>query len=47
MAFASAGRAEEEHVLSLADEARGGELVNERTIHLLVEVKVEIMWSST
>jgi hypothetical protein len=31
----------------LRDEAAGGQLVDERAIHLLVEIKVEIMWSST
>ena len=41
MALAGAGRAEEEHVLALGDEARGGELVDERAIHLLVEIEVE------
>src|SRR5207247_11424812 len=34
-------RSEEEHVLALGDEARRGELVDERAIHLLVEIKVK------
>jgi hypothetical protein len=36
-----AGRTEEESVLALGDEARGGEVVNEGAVHLLVEVEVE------
>ena len=41
VALAGAGRAEEERVLALRDEARGGELVDQRAVHLLVEVEVE------
>src|SRR5439155_17929164 len=32
---------EEEHVLALADEARGGQLVDQGAAHLLVEIEVE------
>ena len=39
--LAGAGRPEEEDVVALGDEARGGELVDERPIHLLVEIKVK------
>jgi len=41
MALAGAWSPEEEHVLALGDEARGGELVDERAIHLLVEIKIK------
>ena len=41
VALAGAGRPEEEHVLPLRNETRGGELVDERPIHLLVEIKVK------
>ena len=41
MALAGARRAEEERVLALLDEARGGQLVDERAVHLLVEVKIK------
>ena len=41
MALAGAGRAEEEHVLALVDEAAVGELEDETAVHLLVEVEVE------
>ena len=41
MALAGAGRAEEERVLVLGDEAAGGELEDEAAVHLLVEVEVE------
>ena len=41
VAFAGAGRAEEKDVLALGDEARGGELVDERAIHLLVEIEIK------
>src|SRR3981081_755315 len=41
MALARAGRAQKEDVLALADEARGGQVVDERTIHLLVEIEVK------
>jgi hypothetical protein len=41
MALAGAWRSEEEDVLTLGDEARGGELVDERAIHLAVEIKVK------
>jgi transposase InsO family protein len=41
VALAGAGAAEEEAVLPLGDEAAGGELEDERTVHLLVEVEVE------
>ena len=43
MALAGAGRAEEERVLALGDEARGGELVDEGAVHLVVEVEVEVV----
>ena len=36
-----AGRAEKEHVFALCDEARGRQLVDERPIHLLVEIEIE------
>src|SRR5439155_19845893 len=32
---------EEEHVLALADEACGGQLVDQGAVHLLVEIEVE------
>ena len=35
------GRAEQERVLALRDEARGGELVDQRLRHLAVEAKVK------
>ncbi len=41
VALAGAGRAEEERVLVLRDEARGRELEDERAVQLLVEVEVE------
>ena len=41
MALASAGRAEEERVFALLDEARRGEFIDEHAVHLLVEVKVK------
>ncbi len=41
MALPGAGRAEEERVFALLDEAAGGQLVDERPIHLLVEIEVE------
>ena len=41
MALAGAGRTEEERVFALGDEARGGELVDQRAIHLLVEIEIE------
>ena len=41
MALAGAWRAEEERVLALADEAGGGQLVDERAVHLLVEGEIE------
>src|SRR5688500_9718384 len=41
MALAGAGWTEEEDVLVLGDEACRGELVDERAIHLLVEIKVK------
>ena len=41
VALAGAGRAEEEDVLALGDEARRGELVDERAVHFLVEIKIK------
>ena len=41
VALAGAGRAEEDGVLALSDEAAGGEFVDEAAVHLLVEVEVE------
>ena len=41
MALAGAGRAEEERVLALLDEAGGGEVVDQRAIHLLVEIEIK------
>ena len=41
VALPRAGRAEEESVLMLRDEAAGGELEDEVPIHLLVEVEVK------
>src|SRR5260370_19920754 len=41
VALARAGRAEEESVLVLGDEAAGGEFEDEAPIHLLVEVEVK------
>src|SRR5687767_7622196 len=41
MALAGPGWTEQEHVLALRDEAGGGELVDERAIHLLIEIKVK------
>jgi hypothetical protein len=41
VALAGAGRPEEERVLVLHDEAGGGELEDERAVHLLVEIEVE------
>ena len=41
MAFAGARRPEEERVFALLDEARGGELVDEHAIHLLVEIEIK------
>ena len=41
MAFAGAGRAEEERVFALADEAGRRQLVDQRAIHLLVEIKIK------
>ena len=35
------GRAEKQGVLALGDEARGGELVDQRAIHLLVEIEIK------
>src|SRR5262249_18309918 len=43
MALAGAGWAEEEAVFPLTDEACRGELVNERAIHLLVEIEVKVI----
>ena len=37
-----AGRPEEECVLALLDEARGGELVDHLAVHLLVEIEVDL-----
>ena len=41
MALAGAGRAEEERVFALRDEAAGGELEDEGPVELLVEVEIE------
>src|SRR5207244_8450579 len=41
MAFPGAGRAEEESVLALSSEARGGQVVREGAGHRLVEVELE------
>ena len=41
MALAGARRTEEEDVLALGDETCRGELVDERAIHLLVEIKIK------
>ena len=41
VALASAGRAEKQYVLSLCDEAGGGELIDERAIHLFVEIEIK------
>src|SRR5205814_7326368 len=41
MALAGTRRPEEEYVLALGDEAGGRELVDERAVHLLVEIKVK------
>lgn len=41
MALARARRPEQQHVFALADEARRGQLIDERAIHLLVEVEIE------
>ena len=41
VALPRAGRAEEESVLMLGDEAAGGELEDEAPMHLLVEVEVK------
>jgi hypothetical protein len=40
MAFAGTGRAKKHRVLALGDEARRDELVDERPIHLLVEIEI-------
>lgn len=41
MALAGAGWAKEKGIFALADEARGGEVVNERAIHLFVEIEIK------
>ena len=41
MTLAGAGRAEEEDVLALQDEAAGGQVVDQRAVHLLVEIEIE------
>jgi hypothetical protein len=43
MAFAGAGRAEKQRILTLGDEARGGKFVDERAIHFLVEIEIKIV----
>lgn len=43
VALAGARRAEHEHILALTDKARGGQLVDERTIHLLVEIEIKVV----
>jgi len=40
-ALAGAGRSEKQHVLSLRDEPGGGQVVDERAIHLLVEIEIK------
>ena len=41
MALAGAWRAEKERVFALRDEAAGGQLVDQRAVHLLVEIEIE------
>jgi hypothetical protein len=41
MALAGAGRTQEKRVFTLTDEAGRGQLVDERPIHLLVEIKIK------
>jgi hypothetical protein len=41
MALAGAGRSEEERVFMLGDEARGGEVEDERTVQLPIEIEIE------
>ena len=41
VALPGAGWPEKERVLALRDEAAGGELVDQRAIHLLVEIEIE------
>jgi hypothetical protein len=41
MALAGARRTEEKDVLALGDEAGGGKLVDDRAIHLLVEIEIK------
>jgi hypothetical protein len=41
MTLARTWRSKKQHVLALGDEARRGQLVDERAIHLLVEIKVK------
>ena len=41
MALAGAGRAEEERILPLLDEAARRQVVDQRPVHLLVEIEVE------
>jgi hypothetical protein len=39
--------AEKQRVFALGNETSGRELVNQGAIHLLVEVEITVMWSST
>src|SRR5439155_23677453 len=41
MALAQSGRPEQQHILALPDEARRRQLVQERAVHLLVEVEIK------
>jgi hypothetical protein len=41
MALTSTGRAEKKRIFPLLDEARGGEFVDQRAVHLLVEIEIE------
>lgn len=41
VALAGAGRPEQQDVLALGDEAAGRELVDERAVHVLVEIEIE------
>src|SRR5206468_12786322 len=41
MTLARAWRAEQEHVFALPDEARSRELVDQRAVHLFIELKIE------
>ncbi len=41
VALAGAGRAEEERVFAPLDKSRGGEIVDQRAVHLLVEIEIK------